>query len=100
MAELIWVKNSTANPAHLIFTPIGMDCLCYLAGNSQTAPTFFSNFQDIFLKLIHLEPTIHNCPNILDPCYFATGGVYGSLKIGQDSSFPNQQMAQFLDRIF
>ena len=33
---------------------IGLDWLCYLAGNSKMAPTiFFSNFQDNFLKLFH-----------------------------------------------
>ena len=33
-------------------------------------PRFFSNFQDIFLKLFHEEPTNHNCPHIFDTYYF------------------------------
>ena len=74
--EIIWVKNVRAivvcgflmkslkkkkNPENLKkimgdvweLPQIGLDWLCYLAGDSQTAPTIFFNFQDVFFKLFH-----------------------------------------------
>ena len=42
-----WHSQSTP-----IFTKIGLDWLCYLAGNSQTAPTIFFKFSGYFSLII------------------------------------------------
>ena len=42
-----YLLNSTAIQS--ISTQIGLDWLCYLAGNSQTAPTIFLKFLGYFL---------------------------------------------------
>ena len=58
----------------------GLDWLCYLAGNSQMAPTIFFIFQDIFKKFVSIRT--HNpqiAPTLLTYIIFATGGVFGTL---------------------
>ena len=48
----------------------GLDWLCYLAGNFQTALTIFLKFSGYFFKIFQLKTTNHNCPHIFDPYYF------------------------------
>ena len=50
-----------------ISTQIGLDWLCYLAGNSQTAPTIFFIFSGYFFKNYFIQnPQNHKWPHIFD----------------------------------
>ena len=64
---------------------IGLDWLCYLAGNSQTASTiFFSNFQEMYLNHFIKNPQTTIVLIFLTYIGYiisATGG--GFLKIGR-----------------
>ena len=65
------IQNVQREP---ISTQIWLDWLCYLAGNSQTTPSFFSIFSAYFLKLCNEEPT--NALTFLTPIISAIGGVF------------------------
>ena len=51
----------------------GLDWLCYLAGNFQTAPMIFSYFQDIFLNDFIKNPQTRNARAFL-PINISTVG--------------------------
>ena len=71
IAEILCVKNGRAIVVcgFLISTQIWLDWLCYLAGNSQMAPTIFFKLSVHFLKIISLGT--HNPPPIFDAKYFS-----------------------------
>ena len=59
----------------------GMDWLCYLAGNSQTAPMIFSNFQYIFFIHFIKNPQTTIALPFLTHNISATGGVCRAMEI-------------------
>ena len=86
--EIIWLKNVRAivvcgflmkylikniYPENL--KKIGLDWLCYLAGNSQTAPTIFSNFQDFLKKYFIKNPQTTIALTFLTHIISGIGGV-------------------------
>ena len=58
IAEIIWVKNVRAIVVCGFLRNLsgnGLDWLCYLAGNSQTAPTIFFKFSGYIFLIISLR---------------------------------------------
>ena len=65
-----------AQPIQPISTQIGLDWLCYLAGNSQTAPMiFFHIFSIIFFNYLIKKPQTTNALTFLTNIILAIGGV-------------------------
>ena len=76
----IWKKNLgnrlgvtcwIAQPIQSNLSGNGLDLLCYLADNTQTAHTFFFIFSAYIFLIINYEPTNHKCPHNFDTWYFS-----------------------------
>ena len=64
------VWDLPAQPIQPISTQIGPDWLCYLAGNSQTAPTIFSKFSAYIFLIISLRTHNPQLPSHFWPILF------------------------------
>ena len=68
--SLSFVTCQISQPIQPISTQIGLYWLCYLAGNFQTAPTFFSKFQVMFIFNYCIRTRKPQLPSLFWPIFF------------------------------